>query len=103
LLAKKAFQPYGCNDDLGQNVEFTIPLVVYNDLGSGETSRDSRNFLDWVASVSEECDCGWMYKNLESIYDNEGSDHDELTDGIDMPGIVNEMIVPHLIWPADSF
>jgi GNAT superfamily N-acetyltransferase len=103
LLAKKAFQPYGCNDDLGQNLEFTIPLVVYNDLGSGETSRDSRNFLDWVASVSEECDCGWMYKSLESFYDKGGTCDDESGDGVDMPGIVNEMIVPHLIWPADSF
>jgi hypothetical protein len=44
-----------------------------------------------------------MYKSLESFYDKEGTCDDESGDGVDMPGIVNEMIVPHLIWPADSF
>ena len=85
------------NDELERDLELAIPSMVYQDLES----------VDWAESVSEECDGGWMYKNLEIVSDCDALDQSTegvgVGVGVDMPYIVNEMKVPHLIWPADSF
>jgi hypothetical protein len=65
--------------------------------------------IDWAESVSEECDDGWMYKDLEIVSDCDCEASEQSAEGagagagVDMPYIVNELKVPHLIWPADSF
>lgn len=102
ILAKITLKIYS-SDDLEQDLEFSIPLGVYKDLESGEMCNGNSKFLEWAESVSDECDCGWMYKNLESVCDYGGANNDKAEAGVDMPHIVNEMKTPHLIWPVDSF
>jgi ribosomal protein S18 acetylase RimI-like enzyme len=87
------------NDELERDLELAIPSMVHQDLES----------IDWAESVSEECDDGWMYKDLEIVSDCDCEASEQSAEGagagagVDMPYIVNELKVPHLIWPADSF
>ena len=53
--------------------------------------------MQWSRGVTEENDVGWMYK---SLHESEVQGGDDL---VDMQHILEEMKVPHLIWPADSF
>jgi hypothetical protein len=80
-------------------LELAIPSAVYQELISSnnhdenETENFSALVEPWVvsgavANVMEECDPGWMYKNL--------------TQGLS-PLDHETHNLPHLIWPADSF
>ena len=74
-----------------QDIELAIPSVVYRDLIADNEKSTLFPYLNQSLEIKNECDPGWMYKDL---LDN---------DLVDMSNVVNVLKVPHLIWPSDSF
>ncbi|GFH50314.1 hypothetical protein CTEN210_06790 [Chaetoceros tenuissimus] len=74
-----------------QDMELAIPSLVYKDLTADCEENTSFPFMNQSLEVKNECDPGWMYKDL---LDN---------DLVDMSNVVNVLKVHHLIWPSDSF
>ena len=72
-------------------MELAIPSLVYKDLTADCEKKTSFPFMNQSLKVKDECDPGWMYKDLQN------------NDPVDMSNIVNVFKVPHLIWPSDSF
>lgn len=74
-----------------QDMELAIPSVVYRDLVEDNEKSTLFTYLNQSLEIKNECDPGWMYKDL---LDN---------DLVDMSNVVNFCKVPHLIWPSDTF
>ena len=76
-------------------IELHLPTVIVEEMKS-QTDFDEKGcpWIDWKVAIKFDNDIGWMYKMFDSNCDGEESN---------MIHIVNNLKVPHLIWPADSF
>lgn len=138
VVTESAF--HGCDSE--SQLQLAVPSAVYQDLLSDDvlghpaatysstiktsipTASNSMDCVDWSRDVVEECDHGWMYKNLLSrtisSTDGHGNVQHNLiaTNADDAPSslavasadyshmphdIMETKHLPHLIWPADSF
>ena len=98
MLLNKVLLGQGLLNDDGASkaLELHIPTEVLKEMQQ-EGLNESDEWVQWSRGVTEENDVGWMYK---SLHESEVQGGDDL---VDMQHIVEEMKVPHLIWPADSF
>jgi len=78
------------------HLEIHIPTEVLSEM-KDEGLDESDTWIKWSSKIEEENDAGWMYKKLR-----DKDDHREKSP-FDMPFIVEQLKVPHIIWPSDSF
>jgi len=88
-------------------LELHLPTAILKEMQMDGLSPETCDWIDWArGGIYEEDDVGWMYKSLNGNtngIDNDNVDAATSTVLVDMRHIVEELMVEHLIWPADSF
>ncbi len=79
----------------GQSIELLIPTSIVEEMKSqNDFNEEGCAWVDWSNLIRDDNDIGWMYKMFDKNCDsNENS----------MVHVVNQLNIPHLIWPSDSF
>ena len=76
-------------------IELHIPRAIVEEMKSQANFNEKGcPWIDWTVAITDDDDIGWMYKIFDVNCDGEESN---------MIHLVNNLKVPHLIWPADSF
>jgi len=107
-LNKLRVRDYGCVDNIVQGYEvlgmllnrairglptesqfqLLVPTFILDEVQAAFKSRNLKDtYVDWSATIIDD-DRGWMYKQIGDS-------------GLSMPDL--SIVIPHLIWPADSF